>query len=460
MMRRISRLAAATVLTLACAGTARAGTLDQAAGAFTVPDAGEEAFAQPAPALPKDAWEDFREGRALFRQVWVIPPARDDLNVVGLGPVYNDTSCVGCHVRNGRGAAPASADQPMHGMLVRLSLPGAGPHGAPVPDPNYGDQLNDHAIPGVPPEGTARIAYDERVVAFADGASVTLRVPHLTIGDLRFGALGEGVMTSPRVAQPVFGDGLLEAVTEADIVTNAARQAVPGSPIHGHVNRVWNVAEGRVTVGRFGWKANQPSLAQQVAGAGNGDMGLTSPLFPTKNCAPAQTACLAAPRGPQPELSAARLSAIVTYLMGLGVPARRDAGTPAVQHGEALFAALGCVQCHTATWVTGPLPAFPAASGQTIHPYTDFLLHDMGPGLADGRPDYLAGPAEWRTPPLWGVGLAQRVNPAASFLHDGRARSLTEAILWHGGEAENAQAAFTRLPKVDRDDLLAFLNSL
>ena len=459
-MRPILRLVSAAILTLVGAGTAMAGSLDRAAGAFTVPEAGEGAFAQPAPALPPDAWEAFRDGRALFRQLWVIPPARDDLDFVGLGPVYNDTSCLGCHVRNGRGAAPSGGDEPMHGMLVRLSLPGNGPHGGPNPDPNYGDQLNDHAIPGIAAEGAARIAYTERSVTFADGTSATLRVPRLAIVDLRFGALGDGVMTSPRVAQPVFGDGLLEAVSEADILANAARQAIPGSPIHGHVNRVWNVALGRVTLGRFGWKANQPSLAQQVAGAANGDMGLTSPLFPAKNCTSVQTACLAAPRGPQPELSAARLSAIVTYLMGLGVPARRDAGTPAVQHGEALFGALGCVQCHTASWVTGPLPAFPAASGQTIHPYTDLLLHDLGTGLADFRPDYLAGPAEWRTPPLWGVGLAQRVNPAAGFLHDGRARSLTEAILWHGGEAETAQAAFTRLPSADRNDLLAFLNSL
>jgi CxxC motif-containing protein (DUF1111 family) len=213
-------------------------------------------------------------------------------------------------------------------------------------------------------------------------------------------------------------------------------------------------------LGRFGWKANQPSLLQQTAAAANGDMGLTSTLFPSKPCTAVEQDCAAAPRGQQPELSDARLADVVAYLAGLAVPDRRDAEAPAVRRGEALFAAAGCDRCHAPTWVTAGLPGFPELAGQTIHPYSDLLLHDLGSGLADGRPDHLAGRRDWRTPPLWGIGLARQVNPAAGYLHDGRARTLLEAILWHGGEAKPARDRVARLPAEQRNDLLAFLNSL
>jgi CxxC motif-containing protein (DUF1111 family) len=403
------------------------------------------------PAVADDVAETIREGKRLFNGVWTFVPAQDDAPFVGLGPVYNDISCLGCHVKNGRGAAPSEPDEPMHGMLVRLSVPGAGPNGGPNPHPVYGDQLNDHTIPGAPAEGEARLSYNKETVFLADGEKISLRRPRLEFRDLQFGALGPEVLTSPRVAQPVFGDGELEAVAEADILAEAARQTAGGGPIHGRPNRVWSIVGQRAVLGRFGWKANQPSLEQQAAGAANGDMGLTSPLFPGKNCTATQQACAAAPRGPQPELSAERLLALVSYLKSLPPPERRNAGAPEVKRGEAVFAQLTCGQCHKPEWRSG---------GNAVRPYSDMLLHAMGADLADGRPDFEAGGQDWRTPPLWGLGLTRRLNPAAGYLHDGRAQTITEAILWHGGEAKDSRNAFTRLSAGERNALLAFLNDL
>ena len=435
-----------------------------AAGDVTVADQSSAAYRQPLPGLTAAERDLFSQGRTLFDRPWVLAPAggrlHDPATLVGLGPVYNDISCLGCHVGNGGGGAPAGPDVPMHGMLVRLSLPLPGPHGGPRPLPAYGDQLNDHAVPGVPAEGQARLVYTLRTVVLAGGQRVALRVPHLKVGDLHFGPLGAGALFSPRIAQPVYGGGLLEAIPAPALEAAAARQRAEGGPVRGRVNQVWDIALGRSVPGRFGWKANQPSLAQQAAGAANGDMGLTSPLFPDKNCRAAQTACQGARRGPQPDLTAARLRALATYLRGLAVPARRGAQAPAVLRGERLFSGLGCASCHQPTWKTGDGAALAALSGQTIHPYSDLLLHDMGPGLADGRPDFQASGRDWRTPPLWGIGLARRINADAGFLHDGRARSLLEAVLWHGGEADTARAAFAALSKGDRDDVLAFLSSL
>lgn len=431
--RPTARLAAAVLLLLSLAAS-RA----QAADPFNTP-------------LPGIDRAAFERGRQLFRQAWVVAPAHDDSDFVGLGPVYNDISCVGCHVRNGRGSVPAGPGEPPHGLLLRLSAPGASPQGGPLPLAAYGDQLEDHAIPGVPPEGSVTLRYEAESVLLADGTRVPLRRPVAVTADLRFGPFPTGTLTSLRGAQPVLGGGLLEAVPETDILAEARRQAATKGPIHGMPNRVWDAAAGKPALGRFGWKANQPSLMQQSAAAALGDMGLTSPLFPAKNCAAPQTACAKADAGPSPDISAARLADLTAYLAGLAPPERRDTGDPAVQRGEALFSGLGCAGCHRPTWMSG---------GQPIHPYSDLLLHDMGTGLADGRPDFAASGRQWRTAPLWGLGLAKEASPNSGLLHDGRARDALEAILWHGGEAESARRAVTRLPADRRADLLAFLNSL
>jgi len=438
-------------------------SIAEAANPWLSQDRSFDAFSQPTASLPASQEWDFREGRALFRQPWLMAPARDDADFVGLGPTYNDISCLGCHMGNGRGQAPEGGE-PFHGLLVRLSLPGPGPHGGPRPHPAYGDQLNDHAIPGVQAEGEARISYRDKPVTLADGTDIILREPHLGLRDPAFGPFGKAILTSARIAQPVFGLGLLEAIPAEDIEALAHAQtkahAEGRSPIHGRTNHVWSIADNRIVMGRFGWKANQPSIRQQAAGAANGDMGITSPLFPHKNCPPPQTACQAAAIGPQPDLSGARLDQLTLYLRALAPPASHDQDQPAARHGAEIFAALDCATCHRAEWQTGASAAFPQAGGQTLHPYSDLLLHDMGPGLADGRPDFQAGGRDWRTPPLWGLGLTATVSTHPVFLHDGRARSLTEAILWHGGEAQSARDAFTKLRLGDRNDLLTFLNSL
>ena len=235
---------------------------------------------------------------------------------------------------------------------------------------------------------------------------------------------------------------------------------VDGDGISGRVNWVWDPVAKKRALGRFGWKANVVSLYQQVAGAAVADMGITTSVYPTQNCLPAQSACLSAPEGGAPELDDARLAKLVLYSRSLAVPARRNVNEPIVRKGELLFLDSGCGGCHLPNWETSSEALMPELAGQNIHAYTDLLLHDMGEGLADGRPDFEASGREWRTPPLWGIGLIHRVNFHEFFLHDGRARGLMEAILWHGGEAEFSRDIVRAMPSEDREALLAFLNSL
>ncbi len=418
----------------------------------------DRAFTFPIADLDPADRRDFFFGNRVFNTNWVQAPA-SVASFDGLGPVFNRVSCSGCHLRDGRGRSPEAFGGPMLSMLIRLSLPGTSPEGGPNPHPAYGDQLNDRALPGVPAEGRAVIHYEEVPGAFADGEPYSLRRPRYEIADLAFGPLGDDVMVSPRVAPAVIGLGLLEAVPEALILALADPDDADGDGISGRPNRVWDAIAGRPALGRFGWKANVPSLRQQNAGAAIGDIGLTSALFPEDNCPPVQVACRGLASHDGPELSDSFLDRLTLYTQVLAVPARRHAGDPAVRRGETLFRSAGCAACHMPTLVTGPHPVA-ALSGQIIHPFTDLLLHDLGEDLADGRPDFQADGQEWRTPPLWGLGLLRTVNGHTELLHDGRARSVAEAILWHGGEAEPARAAFTAMNRADRAALLAFLNSL
>jgi CxxC motif-containing protein (DUF1111 family) len=434
---------------------ARAAGAPEGDMAPSVAEAGRDAYSMPMPGIPDDLRERFVRGRALFRQVWVIAPSADEA-VDGLGPVFNRLSCIACHPRNGRGFAPGGPTEELRAMLVRLSVPGDRNGAPPVPHPDYGDQLNELGIPGVPGEGRAAIHYVEREVVLSDGTRVPLRAPSIRFRDLAFGDPGPTLMTSARIGPSVFGLGLLEAVPDATLEHLAARRG----PHPGRVNRVWDAALGRNVPGRFGAKANETTLTRQVATAAHGDLGLTSSLHPVENCTPAQTACGLAPSGGSPELSDAQLDDLVTYLRFVGAPARRTTNDAVVRRGEQLFGNYGCADCHVPTLRTA-VDARPAAlAGKTFHPYTDLLLHDMGEDLADGRPDHLAGGRDWRTPALWGIGLASTVEPRAGFLHDGRARSLLEAILWHGGEAIDACDAVRQASPENRSALLRFLESL
>jgi CxxC motif-containing protein (DUF1111 family) len=449
------------VLLVACADEEERPPSDdpQSGGDTTVRDATRAAFSLPAANLHGDRRDRFFVGNAVFNRGWVTAPA-SVADFDGLGPLFNAASCSGCHFKDGRGRPPENEGEAFLSMLLRLSVPGSGSHGEPTPEPTYGDQLQGSAILGVPEEGFARVSYEEMTGAFADGEPYSLRKPTYVIDDLAYGPLAEGAMMSPRVAPHMVGLGLLELVPEDALLSAADPDDRDHDGISGRVNRVWDVGRGAAAIGRFGWKANQPSLRQQSLGAFLGDMGITSELFPSETCTGVEAACTTALTGDTPQLGNGIADDLVFYTRTLAVPARRDVDAPMVRRGRELFSSARCSSCHTPLLSTGESPDFPELSRQTIRPYTDLLLHDLGEGLADGRPDFDASGSEWRTPPLWGLGLVATVNHHSLFLHDGRARGFAEAILWHGGEARASRDAFASMPKGDRDALLAFLGSL
>ena len=439
------------------------------AGPLTTPESGQSAFAIPVAMLDAEQREAFAKGKEQFNEAWVVAPSN---GVWGLGPTFNEDRCAHCHRENGRAAAPADGQPAALGYLVRLSIPGKTPQGSPAPHPRYGDQLQNRGIlDRVPPEGAVVVQYTERAVTLADGDVIRLREPKVGFRDLQFGAIGPETMISPRIAPALVGLGLLEAVPESTILAIAKSQEAHG--ISGRPNYVWDQENEQRLIGRFGWKANQPNLRQQTAAAFFGDIGATTYLFPEENCPAVQTACLEVPSASKcggqggctgnsnrPEVIPSRLSNITFYLQGLAIPARRQASDETVRRGEQLFANAQCAVCHVPELRTGKDTAIRAAANLAFKPYTDLLLHDMGAALADGRPDFLADGNEWRTPPLWSIGLLPTVNGHMDLLHDGRARNVQEAILWHGGEAQAARDAFASMPKADRAALVKFVESL
>jgi CxxC motif-containing protein (DUF1111 family) len=429
-----------------------------AAGSATVFDATRNAFSLAMPSLTEGHRHAFFVGNSFFNENWVTAPASVESRD-GLGPLFNARSCSACHFKDGR-SRPPEPNQPMSTMLLRISVPGRGPHGEPVPDPVYGDQIQGAAVPGVPREADVFVDYQDVPGTFADGEPYTLRKPSYRIANLAYGACAQGLLTSPRVAPAMTGLGLLEAVPSAALRALSDPEDEDRDGISGRPNVVWNVIEKAPALGRFGWKAEQPTVVQQSAGAFVGDMGITSSLFGDENHTDREEGCRGQPSGGSPEVSDEIVTSVGLYARSLGVPARRDPNDPRVRHGETLFAEARCARCHVPTLKTEPIAELPELGGQTIHPYTDLLLHDMGDALSDGRPTFAARGREWRTAPLWGIGLVQRVNGHTFFLHDGRARGFSEAILWHGGEAAGAQEAFVRMRRADREALIAFLGSL
>jgi CxxC motif-containing protein (DUF1111 family) len=466
----------AALLSASTATSLVAATLDTidpwalSAGIFTTPESGGAAFAIPIALLDKEQAGIFALGKEQFNEAWVVAP--EPGGVWGLGPTFNEDRCAHCHENNGRAKAPADRGEAVRGLLVRLSVPGRDAHSGPLPHPAYGDQLQNRGIADrVPAEGQVVVNYQPREVRMGDGEIVALRKPVLEFRALQFGELGPSVLTSPRIAPAMVGLGLLEAVPEETILALAKEQ--PKLGVNGRPNYVWDMENEQIVLGRFGWKANQPSLRQQTAAAFHGDIGATTFLFPEENCPAIQAACLELPSASKcggqggctgnlyrPEVVPSRLTNITLYLQALAVPARRNVDDPEVKRGEQLFAQANCSACHVPELKTGPKPALRVAANQVIRPYTDLLLHDMGEDLADGRPDFKAGPRDWRTPPLWGIGLLKTVNGHSDLLHDGRARNVTEAILWHGGEAEKSREAFRNMPKADREALVRFVEAL
>jgi CxxC motif-containing protein (DUF1111 family) len=426
---------------------------------MTIFDVTQNAFGFSSPEVNGAELDSFLLGNSFFRSNWVIAPATTTARD-GLGPFFNSKSCSGCHFLDGRGKPPEFPEEELTGLLFRLSIPGTDINGGPLPTTNYGGQLSNQAIPGVTPEGTVRVEYLTIVGYFEDGTVYSIRKPIYTFQNLQYGSLPSNFKFSPRVAQQIPGLGLLEAVDEATILAFADEFDVNQDGISGRPNYVWDESSQQTKIGRFGWKANQPSLFQQTCGAFLGDIGITSDLFPNENLTVDQQALYSSvPNGGTPELTMKNAGSVTFYCQSLAVPARRNWTDPQVVRGKQLFVDAQCASCHIPKMPTG-LHTLPYLSNKTIRPYTDLLLHDMGDGLADDREDFLANGKEWRTPPLWGIGLIQTVNGHTYLLHDGRARNVQEAILWHGGEATASKNMFLQMNAQDRAALLAFIQSL
>ena len=491
-------------------------------GDTTTFDASESGhgFSTPAPNLSDVSLEHHLEGDLSFETAFTTAPNVEHPELDGLGPVFNNTDCNSCHQRDGRNSTPlVPAGQERiklgseAGLFLRISMApaevctqgtAANDYCAPIPVPNFGGQLFHRGVLKARPDwqdnmfgGQADVylSYETKEMTYPDGSSITLKKPlfavenpydapgeTLTSANVTSDLLQDDVLMGWRNGMPVFGLGLLEAIPEADILALVDENDADGDKISGRVNLVFDAIKKRagdtnpVSLGRFGWKANTPSVRVQSLGALRGDIGITNPLFPDESVVGtalhdsylARTGYVDTGEGinGEPEASAEFSDSVVFYAETLAVPARRNVDDANVREGARLFEQVNCTGCHKASFVTmssgdiGGAPMIDALKGQTIYPFTDMLLHDMGEELADGRPDFLAAGNEWRTRSLWGIGLTQTVNPLAGFLHDGRAATLEEAILWHGGEGEQSRNDFMALTKAERDQVIAFLMSL
>ena len=444
-----------------------------------------ESYSKPSSNITASRKGSFFIGNAFFRQPWVVAPASTDSRD-GLGALFNVAACQSCHIKDGRGHAPMSSEDDADSLLIRLAMPATTDEQRQklknsliekVVHPIYGGQLQDRGIQGVPAEARVAVQWSDKPITFADGHVETLRVPTFNLTKLGYGAFDDEMMVSPRVALPMIGLGLLEQIPDEAIKKQAIKV---NSDISGKFNMVMDPQTGKVALGRFGWKAGQTKLITQNQSAFNEDMGLTSNIRPHESCMPTQTACMNATTGadeqgngkPPVEVNDEVAKFVEFYTRNLAVPHRRNAEDKLVLAGKKRFYNIGCQSCHTPRY---QLPKTDddhlEQHGQVIYPYTDLLLHDMGNNLADRtiagklpskdlQVEFLANSYEWRTPALWGIGLAQTVDPQATFLHDGRARTLMEAVLWHGGEAEKQKQKVLKLDKQGRSELNAFLKSL
>lgn len=418
---------------------------------------GPNAFDNYVSNIASDHQSFFFAGNAFFKDAWVEAPASTE-GRDGLGPMFNSRSCSGCHFKDGPGAPPEENEK-FASMLLRLSVDGKSENGGPLPDPNYGGQLQPFSNPGVPAEGNPKVTYTEQKGKYGDGKSYTLLVPTYVIEDLAYGPLADDIRISPRVAPATIGLGLLEAISDERLTKLADPDDADDDGISGRINHVWDVTKKKSVIGRFGWKAEQPSVRQQTAGAFLGDMGLTTSLFTSQDCTDAEGECTAAISGGDPEVDDDKLERVERYGQLLGVPVRDQWQGDQIERGKKLFTKAGCADCHVPDHTTGDHP-LAELSGQHIWPYTDLLLHDMGDELSDNRPVFEAEGNEWRTPPLWGIGRYNDVAGHERLLHDGRARGVAEAIVWHGGEGKKSRDAFVAMSEKDRLAVVAFVESL
>ncbi|MCY0964300.1 di-heme oxidoredictase family protein [Parathalassolituus penaei] len=442
-------------------------------------------FDRPVANMPEALRPDFYAGRALAEQPWIKAPTATDARD-GLGPIYNARACLACHIRGGRSRVPDNSGEALFvGPLVKLSRAGANantidPHDGVLADPVYGEQLQVRSVAllhqlgkatptaiaasgDVAPEAEVRLFWDEQTFQYPDGQQVVLRKPRLQVTEAAYGDFHPDTRFSLRNAPPIHGAGLLELIPEADIAANADPDDRNGDGISGRLNQVWDPRDQAMRSGRFGLKANRANVDSIVASAFANDIGISNPLFPNQPCSSAQTRCNQQADGNNEdgfELPADLLLLVANFSRQLGVPRRDPQQVADTASAAPLFEQTGCSQCHQPRWQTAASSEFPHLGNQTIWPYTDLLLHDMGDGLADERQEFLASGREWRTPPLWGAGSGLKVNGSGLFLHDGRARSVEEAILWHDGEARAARQRFIALPQPQRQALTAFVDSL
>jgi len=410
------------------------------------------AFSSPATNLEGADLDNHFTGDALFEEAFVTAPA--EING-GLGPIFNNSTCISCHPKDGRPSFPTNINS-LSGFFLRTSLPGTNEVGGPAYLPGFGTQIQNQAIFGYEPEAKFQVSYSNIVETLSDGTEIVLKKPTYSLID-PYIPVPAGALFSPRIGSPVFGLGLLEEIPAADLVASEDVNDTDGDGISGKLNYVYDVISKETIIGRFGWKANTATILEQCAAAYNHDMGITNVLFPIET-GYGQT------NGSDgleddPEIPMEKLEQIALYVQTLAVPAARNLEDEEVVNGAAIFERIDCAKCHTPKQKTGT-SSITSLSNQTFYPYTDLLLHDMGADLADNRPDYLATGSEWKTRPLWGIGLTEVVNGHTQFLHDGRANNITEAILWHGGEAESSKENFKDLSVNDRGNLLRFLNSL
>ena len=431
------------------------------------------AFSHASPNMSFERKLDFKLGNALFRKIWVSSPA-STLASDGLGPLFNARACQRCHIKDGRGHPPNDDSDNRVSMLLRLSIP---PHtpahqktlktNNTINDPVYGGQLQDHSVASIHAEAQFIIEYKEFEVKLADNETVYLRKPKYQLTNLKYGKAHQQLTLSPRIAPQMIGLGLLEAINADDIIRQADQYDRDGDGISGKAQMVWSKEHQRVMLGRFGHKAGMPTLNEQNQAAFNGDIGLSTPLFSNAagDCTPRQHNCLSMPNGNSAQYEGLEVDKTMTdlvlhYTRNLAVPARRKVSHPDTLAGKKLFYESGCIHCHTPKYITPKNTEQPEQSYQLIWPYTDMLLHDMGEGLADGFSEGKANGREWRTPPLWGIGLTPTVNKHSFYLHDGRARNLLEAIIWHGGEAEKSKQKVISMTQKERQQLIQFVRSL
>lgn len=421
---------------------------------FTTTDFGENTFGQQGNQLTREESRSFVFGNSLFRRNWVEAPA-SVTSLDGLGPLFNARSCGGCHFKDGRAAPFDEFAVRKPGTLWRISVNGNQPH------PMYGSQIQDVSLQKIKPEGNVETTYETIIGTYTDGTSYELLKPILELKNLGYGTIQERFALSTRIAPHLAGLGLLEAIPQSEIMALEDEFDQNQDGISGKIRIVENKKTKQQTIGRFGWKNEQPTILQQSAIAFSGDMGLTTNLFPNTDFTDEQKKIYPdVLQGGYPEVTDFQLKEMVIYLQALAVPAKRNTTTEQYLKGQKLFRKTRCNSCHVEKFVTKSGNNISSLDNQTISPFTDLLLHDMGEGLADMDAGFNAKfRKEWRTPPLWGIGLIPNVNKHTRLLHDGRARNVEEAILWHGGEAEQTKNQFKQLAKQEREALIFYINN-